>query len=677
MESRGDKKKTEVEGEEEYTLPRPPSFTESQFATIIRRQKRRKISLPSCRRLEEDHREEDLPETWALPSIASPSAARRRHELQGRRESSPDAQSNAISEEQTRLPKLTRSKSSDRNDWTSWHFAGWGNMTMMEISQQDLQEAQKVTDQGPKPVLGWARAASIAGNALTGSVFYSIPAVLSGCYIFTPLALLLAVLLLWPFRMIMCHLASILQCGDASSYTYLLNTVSKSYIALMAAAIILLDAIATGSVSAATASKYIYNQVDTGILSSSTSTFLQGAGIIIVLLAGMCLITLLGLKDSANISLLMISIHLLTMFALIIAGMVQWAKGGNAILIENWQETMKILSHGKGIARSIFDGTCIAFVGLTGFEMTPTYVQSVKKGQFKVALQSLHLATLVTEVPLALLVVVLIPMQSSLNSTNVLAVLAQVCTSSNINSTSTWLKYLVVTDAVIVLMGGVLTGIQATCGLCQSLAYDGILASIFLSKMVKTKAFYASIALFFILCLIFCAVFQFDMATMSSVFSMTFLFVMLSFPISLMLIKWTRPRLLNPESTGPGLACIQFAIAVAITALVGNIALQPINLLKTALLALGIFFALWSLKSRVEIARFTMWMMHERWFKLKSSFQLKGASKIKGIVIKWMKMQRSKPIIFFTNTDQISHLVKAIRYIEEVSFKKNSSCLID
>jgi amino acid transporter len=477
----------------------------------------------------------------------------------------------------------------------------------------------------------------------------------------------------------MCQLAKMLQCGDGSSYTYLLNTVNRSWWALLAASFILLDAVATGSVSAATAASYISNQVHSA--SPSATTFINGAGLVIVLLTGMTLITLLGLRDSANIALVMLTIHLVSMTALIIAGIVQWAKSGSTTFVSNWHEATAMLSNGKGIARSLFDGTSIAFVGLTGFEMTPTYRQSVKQGHFDIALRSLHLATLLIEVPLALLVVVLIPLQTGLGASNVLAVLAQVCSSSDLDGASSWLKLIVVVDAVLVLMGGILTGIQACIGLCQCLAHDGILASVFLSRMIKTQAHHASIALFPALCLVFCAVFHFDMATMSSVFSMTFLFVMLSFHISLALIKWNRPSLLqDPASSQCEMACITLAITIAVIAISGNVALQPIYLLQTALLALAIFVALWILKGRVNIARFFLWLVNEKWVGgevKRGSFHLRGFSKIQSALIKWMKRKRSKPIVFLSETDEISHLVQVLRYIGEVSLDRSDKGELD
>jgi len=674
---------TGLDSSDTNSIQQPPSFSESQFATIVRRQRKRRIVSPTSERLEENRPARNLlSEVLHLSPQQSPSATRRRHQ-HNRRGSSPDFRLDTVIEESKRQPKLKRYDSKmpkNRNEWNNWQFSGWGSMMMLELSKKELEQSQEVIDKRPKPILEWARAASIAGNALTGSVFYSIPAVLAACTIFTPLSLLLAILLLWPFRPIICQLAQTIQNGDASSYTYLLNVVHRSWIALIAAAIILLDAVATGSVSAATAANYISNQVTLADPSSSVSSFLQGAGVVVVLLSGMTLVSLLGLRDSASIALVMITIHLLTMSALIIAGIVQWARQGNTTLINNWHEAIELLSKGRGIARSIFDGTCIAFVGLTGFEMTPTYVSSVKDGHFTIALRNLHLATLVTEVPLALLVVVLIPLNAQISASSVLAVLAQICSSSAIDGSSSWLKILVVIDAVIVLMGGVMTGIQATCGLCQSLAYDGILAPIFLTRMFRTQAFFMSIGLFLLLSLIFCAVFQFDMATMSSVFSLTFLFVMLSFPISLFLLKWGRPKLEESGSDSTarcGMACVALALAIAITAIAGNVALQPIFLLKTFALALGIFMGFWILKRRVEIARIALWLTDEKWFgdpvkETKESRQegSRGAVKIRSSIIKWMKRERTKPVVFFTETDEISHLVNALRYVDEVSTGK-------
>lgn len=289
----------------------------------------------------------------------------------------------------------------------AWEFAGWGAMTLIDLTNSELTAAKQKIESRPKPILGQWKAAAIAGNAVTGSIFYLLPAVITVSSIYSPISILIACLLLYPFRPVLIELSSALSVANAGNYTYLLNvTVSKS-LALLAAALTLLDAICTGAVSAATAASYL--AAETSTLSSTLIT--------ILLVTGLCIICLVGLKDSSTLALGMVSLHMLTMMILVIGGAVTWAMNGNQIIKSNWDlareatlfartdgnsttpenvQAVSSLLGDKSIAKQIFDGTAIAFVGLTGFETTPSYVTSVKHGKFPAALRNLHWAILVS-----------------------------------------------------------------------------------------------------------------------------------------------------------------------------------------------------------------------------------------------------------------------------------------
>lgn len=287
-------------------------------------------------------------------------------------------------------------------------FAGWGSMSMLELTPQDLDAARSKIESRPKPILGQFRAAAIAGNAVTGSIFYLLPAVIGVSSIYSPISIFIACLLLYPFRPVLIELSSALSIANAGNYTYLLNVTTSKTLALFGASLTLLDAVSTGAVSAATAASYL----------SAETTALSYAVITIILLVGLCTITLVGLKDSSTLALSMVSLHMLTMIVLIIAGAISWGTSGNEIIRSNWNlareaskfarnptgngqvsenvQMISLILGSKSIARSIFDGVCVAFVGLTGFETTPSYVGSVKKGQFGNALRNLHYAILVS-----------------------------------------------------------------------------------------------------------------------------------------------------------------------------------------------------------------------------------------------------------------------------------------
>ncbi|KAG8773278.1 hypothetical protein FRC12_002625, partial [Ceratobasidium sp. 428] len=116
--------------EEDMNQP-PPSFAQSEFETIIRRQKN---NTPH-----------------GLKIVSAPS----------------------------RFPHLD-------NDW---EFSGWGTVSYAEITEDQLQAARKRLSE-PQVQMGQFRASSISGNGVVGSVFYAFPAVAAVASVFSPLALL-------------------------------------------------------------------------------------------------------------------------------------------------------------------------------------------------------------------------------------------------------------------------------------------------------------------------------------------------------------------------------------------------------------------------------------------------------------------------------------------------------
>lgn len=172
--------------------------------------------------------------------------------------------------------------------------------------------SDNATGSKPKQVqLGQWKASAIADNAVTGSVFYVLPAVVAVSSVLLPISILIARLLLYPFRLIICELASALSASNAGNYSYLAN-ISSKLVAVLAAAITLLDDIATGA------------HIDYRLIS-------------VLLLVGLAALSLLGLCDSSTV--------------LIVAGVIAWIRNGNSLLHENWNIGMSAIlapSTGKG-----------------------------------------------------------------------------------------------------------------------------------------------------------------------------------------------------------------------------------------------------------------------------------------------------------------------------------------
>ncbi|KAH9474571.1 hypothetical protein JR316_0013033 [Psilocybe cubensis] len=354
----------------------------------------------------------------------------------------------------------------------AFEFAGWGSSIRVKLTQREKEvgeERVKVEREEREKGLGQWTASALAGNAVLGSVFYALPAVVGVAGVYSPISLFIAALVLFLWRPIMEELAAALPISGAP-YTYILNISTKS-LALVTAALLLLDFASTAIVSAATAAAYLAGELGSGDSGLPFPTWV-GAVLVLVLFT---LVSLWGVRESARIALGVLGVHVLTMLVLAITACVHWASIGTAQLRANWA-----LGGGPGegrsagaIAKQVYYGVCLGMLGLTGFECTPSYVSRIKPGRFPRVLRNLHLPSIVLSTTMMLLVLAILPMDVALRGENVLSVLAEV-------SGGRWLRLWIVVDAVIVLCGGVLTGILAASELLTQLAQHRVLPSFFL-----------------------------------------------------------------------------------------------------------------------------------------------------------------------------------------------------
>jgi hypothetical protein len=60
----------------------------------------------------------------------------------------------------------------------SFEFAGWGSVTRLEISDEAYREGKaRIEESKARRLLGQFTASAVVGNAILGGVFYTIPAV--------------------------------------------------------------------------------------------------------------------------------------------------------------------------------------------------------------------------------------------------------------------------------------------------------------------------------------------------------------------------------------------------------------------------------------------------------------------------------------------------------------------
>ncbi|KZS91996.1 hypothetical protein SISNIDRAFT_474934 [Sistotremastrum niveocremeum HHB9708] len=540
--------------------------------------------------------------------------------------------------------KFTNTPTRFLNLSSDWEFAGWGSTLYLELTPEEFTNSD--VDISARQVLGQYTASAVAGNAVLGSVFYALPAVVALAGVFSPISLFIATLVLFFWRPVMEELAETFPLVG-SNYTYLLNVSSKS-IALGGAAITLLDAAMTVVVSSGTASAY---------LSSEVHPPFPAFVLVIIFLLGFAILCLSGTRDSARMAFGILSFHILTMIILMIFASISWARRGNAQISSNWHSGDQ--ASPAGMFYQIFKGICIGFLGLSGFECTPADVPSIRSGRFPSVLRNIHLATIVLNGPLMLLVLALIPMDTILSGANVLSILAQ-------EASGRWLRTWLVVDALLVLCGGMFTGILSACAVLEKLALDRVLPPLFLKRMPVTGSPYFSILCFTCLCGVIYATTGANLTVSSQMFALSFLAVMSLYPISNLLMKFNRGRLV--KSRNATLLLVFSTIILSLILLIGNIIINPITLAYFSAYTLAILAVFIIGQNKIHIIRWLYWVYdqapllhHFRWSKGWGAW-----------MIDRVRSMKQNTVCVMIKTDEIHQMFRMIRYVRE---NEETSCL--
>ncbi|KIJ64677.1 hypothetical protein HYDPIDRAFT_111242 [Hydnomerulius pinastri MD-312] len=544
-------------------------------------------------------------------------------------------------------PKFTAVPSRFLNLTNDFEFAGWGSIFQITLSQDDLSHGDKALSHfRSQQVLGQFEASALAANDILGGVFYTLPSVFAISSVNSPLSMFVATLTLFLWRPIMEELGSALPIAGAP-YTYLLNVTTKS-VALLGAALLLLDFAATAVVSAATASSYLAGEV--------AIPFPLYVGTILVLVI-FTAVSLAGLRESARVASGVLALHLLTMLVLIVASIVAWCSDGTTQLKENWTAGHAGLSPASSL-RQIFDGVCIAMLGLTGFECAPAYAAKMRPGSYPSVLRNLHIPAIVLNSTMMLFVLALLPFDVQTEE-NVLSLLAQ-------KAAGRWLRIWVAVDAVIVLCAGVLTGILSACELLAELSRDRVLPRVFMATLGFTGAPYVSVLSFVGFSGAIYASTGADITVISKMFSVVWLAVMTLFPLSLVLLRFSRPRL--PRVSKCPLSVVISAVVVAAAVFAGNIAIDPTIAGWFALyfLILVIFFSITD--NKVNILRWIYWTYDQVPLLHKSRITRNWG----GGLVRLMRRLKRQEVCLLVKTDEINHLFNMILYVRQ---NEETSCL--
>ncbi|KAJ1305829.1 hypothetical protein OPQ81_010556 [Rhizoctonia solani] len=270
-----------------------------------------------------------------------------------------------------------------------WEISGWGSVSYIELTANQLHEAHVRINQ-PERQMGQFRSSSLSGNGIVGSAFYTFPAMAAVASIFSPTLFV-----------------------DCIAYHDYLSTdtYGAGTLAAIGATATLLDAVAASVVSAAAAGAYVKGEFPGIPFTDHT--------IGIYLLIAIALLALVTLRESGKLTLVITVIHLVVMAVLMVGSAIAWTRIGTDMIRRNWELRPR---GGARIVRSIYIGVC---VGITGFECSPGYIQSIKPGSYGHALRNLLIMSLLLNVPLVLLVYALLPNEVIMRTDNLLAILAE------------------------------------------------------------------------------------------------------------------------------------------------------------------------------------------------------------------------------------------------------------
>jgi amino acid transporter len=464
-----------------------------------------------------------------------------------------------------------------------WEDPGDGEELMVDLSVNDPLYAD-----APKrahKLLGSLMATAICANDITSSCLYTAAFVaeLAGVYAFISLLMVAVVLYLyrWVYGEVGCALPL-----NGGTYTLLLNTTRK-WLAALAGVFSFLSYVATAVVSGASAIQY------GGILWGNTDP----TALTIALLALFCILTLLGVTESAVVAVIIFVVHLATLSALIISCFVYFVQNPH-ILADNWNASDAVPG-GRTVIEGILLGFGAGMLGITGFETSANFLEEQKPGVFLVTLKNMWIAVTVLNPSISFLAFTVLPSHAVREATgSLLAEMGRRATGSEV------FYIIIAVDALLVLSGAVLTGYVGVVGLVSRLCMDRCLPHFLLRRNPWTHTHYFIVIGFFAVCtsLVYAVGGVSNITVMEGVYTVAFLSVMSFFAIGNMIVKYARNNL--PRDVRASWPCVLGAFAGTTCALLINVIFHPLWLLWFMYYFLGTAIFIFCMFQRIRLLRF-------------------------------------------------------------------------
>ena len=336
----------------------------------------------------------------------------------------------------------------------------------------------------------------------------------------------------------------------------------------------------------------------------------------IIILTFCCILNIIGITESAKVSLGIFAFHLITMITLVVCSIVTAMTsiphvGERTVLDDNWNDSS--LPHSLPLVRvlfpflffyfvfhiiitkqSLFYGLGAGLLGVSGFESSANFRESQADGVFPKTLRNMWAIVATLNPTLGMLAICLLPLSTISEEASSGALL-----STMAGITSKYLKIWVGIDAFFVLTGAVLSAFVGFGGLCVRMSFDGDLPR-FLQLQTSWNTNYCIILSYFVLTITMVFVCDGDISDLSGVYTIAFLSVMSCFAIGNMLLKYfpsTGLPKAPPEQQASWIG-VSFGLCGVLLGLVSNIMSRSVTAL-VAFVGFSMFFSLVIVVTRI------------------------------------------------------------------------------
>ena len=477
-------------------------------------------------------------------------------------------------------------------------------------------------------------ATAICGNDITSSCLYvsALCIVYAGQYAF--IALLIVGLVLFFFRKIYGEAVGALPL-NGGAYNILLNTTTKGN-ASLAACLTILSYMATAVLSASEAMHYLHSVFPVFPVIVAT----------MVLLTIFLFLTIGGISESANVSIVIFITHLIVLAVLVCSGIYYIIMNGLDTFNFNFHSPLK-----TSISTAIFLGFSTAMLGITGFETSANFIEEQEHGIFPKTLRNMWILVMIINPVIALLAVSIMPIDAVAGNES--AFLSYMGSQTG----GKWLATVVSIDAALVLSGAVLTAFIGVSGLMKRMTLDRILPQALLKENSRGSS-PRILILFYILCFSILFITAGQLAPLAGVYTISFLSVMAFFGFGNILLKFKRARLPRPEYAPP--IIVVLGITGILIALYGNVKLHPEYLVVFLQYFIPAILIIYMFLKRKVVIHYLLLYATSIFDKIQ-----KASVFSRFHLTKEMRKLNKQPFVYFTKGDNIAILNKVIQYVQE------------